>query len=75
MIAEWSVHFGKFQRPPHKRCSISGSCFAKISARNPQTGEILKGGVKAGAFVMLTDGEAPSNPMSKHLLLQHTFKP
>jgi hypothetical protein len=75
VIAEWSVHFGKFQRPPHKRCSKSGSGFAKISARNPQTGEILKGGVKAGAFVMLTDGEDLFNPMSKHLLLQHTFNP
>jgi hypothetical protein len=75
VIAEWSVHFGKFQRPPHERCSISGSGFAKISARNPKTGEILKDGVKTGAFVMLSDGVDLSNPMDKHLLLQHTFKP
>lgn len=75
VIAEWSVHFGKFLRPPHKRGSISGRGFAKISARNPQTGEILKGGVKAGAFVMLYYGDDLANPMSKQIMLQHTFKP
>lgn len=75
VIAEWSVHFGNFHRPPQKRSSMSGLGFAKISARNPLTGEILKGGVEAGAFVMLSYGEDLANPMCKHLLLQHTFKP
>jgi hypothetical protein len=75
VIADWSVYFGKFQRPPHKRVALSGTGYAKISARNPKTGEILKDGVKTGAFVMLSDGEDLFNPMDKHVLLQHTFKP
>ncbi|EPA99480.1 hypothetical protein [Pseudomonas sp. G5(2012)] len=75
VIADWSVYFGKFQRPPHERVALSGTGYAKISARNPKTGEILKDGVKTGAFVMLSDGDDPSNPMAKHVLLQHTFRP
>ena len=75
VIADWSVYFRKLHRPPQKRVAQSGSGYAKISARNPKTGEILKDGVKTGAFVMLSDGEDLSNPMDKHLLLQHTFKP
>lgn len=73
VIADWSVHFGKIQRPPQKRVALSDRGYAKISARNPKTGEILKDGVKTGAFVMLSDGDDPSNPMTKHVLLQHTF--
>ncbi|BFT64289.1 hypothetical protein [Pseudomonas moorei] len=75
VIADWSVYFGKFHRPPHERVALSGTGYAKISARNPKTGEILKDGVKTGAFVMLSDGEDLFNPMDKHVLLQHTFKP
>lgn len=75
VIADWSIYFRKFHRTPHKRVTQSGDGYAKISARNPKTGEILKDGVKTGAFVMLSDGEDLSNPMDKHLLLQHTFRP
>lgn len=75
VIADWSVYFRKFHRPPHERVRHIGSGYAKISARNPKTGEILNDGVKTGAFVMLSDGEDLFNPMDKHLLLQHTFKP
>ncbi|POA78680.1 hypothetical protein [Pseudomonas sp. DP16D-R1] len=73
VIADWSTHFGKFKRPPQESVTLVDRGYAKISARNPKTGEILKDGVQTGAFVMLSDGADPSNPMTKHLLLQNTF--
>lgn len=77
VIADWSTHFGKFKlkRLPQESVTLSDRGYAKISARNSKTGEILKDGVKTGAFVMLSDGDDPSNPMTKHVLLQHTFSP
>lgn len=75
VITDWSAHFGKFERRSQKPVARADRGYAKISARNPKTGEILKDGVKTGAFVMLTDGDDPYNPKTKHVLLQHTFTP
>jgi hypothetical protein len=75
VINDWSAHFLEFGQRSEKPVARSDHGYAKISARNPKTGEILKDSVRTSAFVMLIDGDDPYNPKTKHLLLQHTFTP
>lgn len=73
VIANWSAHFGRFEQRSQQPTARVDRGYAKISARNPKTGEILNDGVETGAFVMLTDDDDLYSPKTKHILLQHTF--